>query len=513
MIDMLTLLQHFAHQRALVIGDAILDSYAEGAAARLCREGPVPIVHKIAEYHLPGGAANTAANLAALGARVHFLSLIGRDSSGTLLRQALHERGAMTHWMLESATGNTLHKQRILADGQYIVRIDEGGIAQGAEIDENLQQHLLDGLEEVYPQCDLVVVSDYGYGVVSRALIERLRMLHRQQPKVVLIDSKNLAAWHDFPATIVVPNYTEACALVEPGQTQQDAQADGLEHVERLARLVLAHLQAEHVAITLGQHGVFLLDRQGQTAYLPAYPVAHANDVGAGDSFAATLALSLSCECPVAEACALSIEAACVAVTKRWTALVSAQELRQRLEQRGEIAEAPESAKQVPLAELVNLLEPLRQSGQKIVFTNGIFDILHIGHIHLLRQARMQGDILIVGLNSDASTRRLKGKGRPINPERERMALVAALDAVDYVLLFEEETPIELIRTLRPHIHVKGGDYTLHQLPEAEAVREGGGRIVLLPLENGKSTSNTIERIASLPAHARAPGQIQGGME
>ncbi|HEX4715270.1 MAG TPA: D-glycero-beta-D-manno-heptose 1-phosphate adenylyltransferase, partial [Ktedonobacteraceae bacterium] len=483
------LLQHFSHLRALVIGDALLDSYVEGEASRLCREGPVPIVRKMTELHLPGGAANTATNLAALGAEVHFLSLLGRDNAGTLLRNGLHERGIATRWVLESPTGSTLNKLRILADGQYIVRVDEGELRQGEEIALDLQQQLLAGLEELYPLCDLVVVSDYCYGVAHKALIKRLGELHQEHPKVLLIDSKNLAAFRKMQATVVVPNYAEACKLIEPASVANEAHAEDLEHVEHLGKQVLTYLRAEHVAITLGKQGVLLLKRQGQTCHLPAHPVVRANDIGAGDSFASALALALTAGSTVEEATHIAIEAACVAVTKRWTALVSAQELRQRLEQRTEITGAPENAKQMNLAELVATLEPLRQNGQRIVFTNGIFDILHIGHIHLLRQARMQGDVLIVGINSDNCTRRLKGEGRPINHERERMALVAALDAVDYVLLFDEDTPIELIRALRPHIHVKGGDYTAQELPEAEAVHAGGGRIVILPIEEGKSTS------------------------
>jgi D-beta-D-heptose 7-phosphate kinase/D-beta-D-heptose 1-phosphate adenosyltransferase len=163
-----------------------------------------------------------------------------------------------------------------------------------------------------------------------------------------------------------------------------------------------------------------------------------------------------------------------------------------------------EHAKQKELAELAGELEAARQAGQRIVFTNGIFDILHFGHIRLLRQAKMLGDVLVVGINSDASTRRLKGEGRPINNEHERMALVAALDAVDYVLLFDGDTPVDIIRTIRPHVHVKGGDYIDKDLPEAEAVREAGGRIVIIPQEDGKSTSNTIARIAAITQRTRS---------
>lgn len=500
-----SLLQRFSSLRALVIGDAMLDSYFEGEASRLCREGPVPIVRKTAELHLPGGAANTAANLRSLGAEVDFLSLVGRDTVGALLQTELQNRRIATRWLLESPAVSTLHKLRILADGQYVVRLDEGNLGQGGTLTPDLQQRLLAGLEELYPTCDLVVVSDYCYGSVHRTLVERLRELQRAHPRVLLVDSKDLHAFREVPATVLTPNYTEACQLVEQEQVQSSKDIWDLEHVEHLGKQLIARLATEHVAITLGSQGVLLVDRQRSVCHLPAHPVEHANDIGAGDSFASAMALALAAGGTVRESAHIGIEASCIAVTKRWTALVSHQELQQRLAQRVELPGAPENARQIELAELLETLEPIRQNGQRIVFTNGIFDILHIGHTYLLRQARMLGDVLVVGINSDSSARRLKGKGRPINNERERMALVAALDAVDYVLLFDEDTPIELIRALRPHVHVKGGDYTHKSLPETEAVHAGGGRIVIIPLEDGKSTSNTIARIAAITAQVQAP--------
>jgi D-beta-D-heptose 7-phosphate kinase/D-beta-D-heptose 1-phosphate adenosyltransferase len=246
--------------------------------------------------------------------------------------------------------------------------------------------------------------------------------------------------------------------------------------------------------------------------HIPAHPVTQANDVGAGDSFAAALALALAAGASMVEAGRIAIEAASIAVTKHRTAIVRHQELLQRVslwdqaESAGSAGAAsagagswtPES-----LTLLAECLDAVRQQGKSIIFTNGVFDILHAGHVQFLRQAKELGGpdgVLVVGVNSDRSTRRLKGKGRPINSERDRMALVAALDPVDHVVLFEEDTPIELILALRPHIHVKGGDYADETLPEAEAVRQVGGRIVILPLAGSMSTSKMIDRIVALAA-------------
>ncbi len=493
------LVRQFRQLRVLVLGDAMLDTYLEGTAARLCSEGPVPVISKRAEYRIPGGAANTAANLRALEADVCLLGLVGADLAGGLLRAALRERGISDQWLVEDVAAQTLHKLRIIADGQYVVRFDEGPSPYA----EGSQQQLLTTLEAVYPLCDLVVVSDYRYGVLSSALIERLQSLQAAQPKVLVLDSKALHRFANLEATIVTPNLLEARAFT--GSAEEETVE--LESVEQIAHKMLSLLKTRHVAVTLGAHGVLLLDRANTATHLAAHPVANANDVGAGDSFASAMALALAAGGTVAEAAAIGIDAASIAVTRQRTAVVSYQELLQRVSLREYAANTPVlssySRKEAPtsqraLLQLTAYLDTERERGKRVVFTNGVFDILHVGHVQFLRQARALGDILIVGLNSDRSTRRLKGVGRPINNERDRMALVAALDAVDAVVLFDEDTPTELIYILRPTFHVKGGDYVDEALPEAEAVRAGGGQIVILPLVGMLSTSTMIERIASL---------------
>ncbi len=491
------LVRQFRRLRVLVIGDAMLDTYLEGTAARLCSEGPVPVVSKTAEYRLPGGAANTAANLRALDAEVLFLGLVGSDLAGGLLRTALRERGISDQWLVEDDTAQTLHKLRIIADGQYVVRFDEGPATYTVES----QQRLVDRLEEVYSQCDLVVISDYRYGVLSDALIARLQVLHEALPKVLLIDSKALHRFHMLNATVVTPNLLEARMFTDSAEEEMF----NLTSVEQIARKMLTRLHTQHVAITLGAHGVFLLNREYPALHLPAHPVAQANDVGAGDSFASAMALALAANGTIEEAARIGIDAASIAVTRQRTAVVQYQELLQRVSLREyttstliSYSREEETDTQNTLLSLVEYLNAQREVGHHIVFTNGVFDILHAGHVQFLRQAKALGNVLVVGINSDRSTQRLKGAGRPINNERDRMALVAALDAVDAVVLFDEETPVELIRLLHPTLHVKGGDYADEALPEAEAVREGGGQVVILPLVGTMSTSTVIQHIATL---------------
>ena len=491
--SLISLVRQFRDRRVLVIGDAMLDTYLEGTATRLCSEGPVPVVARTADERLPGGAANTAANVRALGADVCFLSVIGHDLAGALFRSVLTQYGVDDRWLIEDETVTTQHKLRIIADGQYVVRFDEGGplVAEGTTGDlAPFQRQLLTRLDECYAGCDLVVVSDYRYGVLFPHLLDRLGELHAAQPKVLVVDSKALDVFRQLKARLVTPNYQEACQfLAQMGKADavQRYRHGSDEHIKAVGSLMVQELSAECIAITLGEQGVCLFDRQGQVTFLPAHPVAHANDVGAGDSFTSACALTLAVGGSVVEAARIGIDAASIAVSAPRTTVVSVHELLRRVSLREYAAQtSPFSAESVDVppgpSALAERLEAERQAGKTIVFTSGIFDVLHAGHVQLLRQARALGDVLVVGLNSDRSVQQLKGKGLPLTSARDRAALVAALNMVDYVVLFDEDVPLDVLRTLRPHIHVKGGDYAETALPEAEVMREVGGRVVILPL-------------------------------
>ncbi|HEX6799865.1 MAG TPA: D-glycero-beta-D-manno-heptose 1-phosphate adenylyltransferase [Ktedonobacterales bacterium] len=626
MASAIDLVRRFRELRALVIGDAMLDTYCEGTASRICSEGPVPVVRKTSEYRAPGGAANTAANLRALGAEVHFIGIIGRDVTGDLLRRTLRERGVDDSWLVEDATTATLHKLRVLADGQYVVRLDEDGVAGYSA---QARAALLAAIERGFARCDLVVLSDYSYGAVAADVIARLRALREARPCVFVADSKQLHRYPHLGATAITPNLLEARLLGERGTRRTRSEREGREEGSRfttegteetegreqrataedaedaegrggemgvgarpvspagarraalptedgrrrgtevpahgdgglksersetvgdgdaasaaldrapaihgrdvslwgasqddwhaealwLARAALERVEAEYVALTLSERGALLMDRAGTAVHLAAHPVAHANVAGAGDSFASALALALAAGGSPREAAQIAIDAAGIAVTKRWTATVQHQELLQRVSLRessnrpaARIPATRDAARQA-LSRLMARLAAERQAGRRIVFTNGVFDILHAGHVEFLRRAKALGDVLVVGVNSDRSTRRLKGERRPINSERDRLALVAAMDVVDDVVLFDEDTPANLIRALRPHLHVKGGDYASEPLPERDAVREVGAELVILPLIGDLSTSRVIERIVRLASTAPIPHTTDG---
>jgi D-beta-D-heptose 7-phosphate kinase / D-beta-D-heptose 1-phosphate adenosyltransferase len=518
------LVRRFRRLHALIIGDSILDSYLLGTAERLCVEGPVPVVRKVAERRLPGGAANTAANVRALGAHVTFLSVVGRDASGATLRALLREQGIDDRWLIEDPTLATQHKLRILADGQYVVRFDEGATHAPSVA---TQQRLLRGAEDALAQSDVVVVSDYCYGALGEALIERVTAACARHDVPLVVDSKQLGRFRQAGATIVTPNLLEARTLVAahtalPDTTSEDDGDDPaspharIREGERLATALLTLLDTRIAAVTLAGDGVALATRDGRRWHVPAHPVARPNDVGAGDSFTSALALALAAGAQPDEAARISVDAASIAVSKRFTSQVEHRELLQRVSLRERAndertlmwASSPASRRSA-LRRAQARLELERAAGRVIVFTNGIFDVLHAGHIEFLRQAKALGDTLVVGVNSDKSVERLNGVYAPRTSERDRLALMAALETVDYAMLFDEETPAHLIRALRPHIHAKGGDYADETLPESEAVRAVGGRVVILPLAGATETSPSTSpsgRVVSLATNGAMSG-------
>jgi D-beta-D-heptose 7-phosphate kinase/D-beta-D-heptose 1-phosphate adenosyltransferase len=473
----------FPGLRVLVVGDAMLDTWLEGDAIRLCKEAPVPVVREVATTHCAGGAANTAANLAALGAEVIFISLVGRDAAARHLRGAIRAAGVDDAWLVEDPATSTLHKLRVIANGQYVVRFDEGDPSTATERNRSL---FASRVAEAYIHCDVVVISDYCHGVVSDEVVARLSQLRDAGPRIVAVDSKEIARFRTSRATLMTPNVAEALKAVDPNGASglsPDAAA-----APRIAKLLRAMVDAEHIAVTMAEEGVLLTAPTGEQTHLPCHPVPRASDVGAGDTLTAAAALALAAGAEPAQALRIGIDAASIAITRDRTAVVSGQELLRRVS-------LDDNAHAPSLKDLVTRLEEDRYLGRRIVFTNGVFDILHAGHVQLLQRARALGDILVVGINSDASTRRLKGPTRPVNRESDRLALVSALEAVDYAVLFDEDRPDDLIRAIRPHIHVKGGDYDAASLPEIDAVREVGAQVEILSLVHGRSTTALIDRI------------------
>lgn len=482
----------FRGLRVMVVGDVMLDTYIDGAVTRICKEGPIPVLDRSVEHQAPGGAANVATNLASLGAEVSLIGLIGDDLAGVQLRKTLTDLGVSDRLLIADEHCSTMRKTRLAARGQYIVRLDEGETRSCSRAGH---RRVLQCLEDEFARCDVVVISDYGYGAVCDEVIDTLRVLRQKRPVVLAVDAKQVLRFARAGATVLTPSLAEACAAA--GMDSPDPARLSVDQALEIASTLRQQVDAELLSVTLSSEGVLLLDRSGEVRHLPAQRLSVASDIGAGDSFLSAVALALAANAAPSQAVQIGIDAASIAVTQDGTAVVTRQDLLRR------VSLTDFAANRSPQA-LAAVLEGARVAGSTIVFTNGVFDLLHAGHVDLLRRAKALGDLLVVGVNSDASTRRLKGQNRPINNERDRLALVSALDPVDFAVLFEEDTPEALIRTFRPDIHVKGGDYTAADLKEAAAVTEVGARIEILPLVAGRSTTNVIDRIAALYARELA---------
>ena len=469
----------------LVVGEAMLDSYLEGTTGRICREAPVPIVDLTARRDVPGGAANTALNATALGAHTRFLSVVGDDCEGELLRRVLAEQGLETEHVVVENGRRTLSKNRVVAAGQLLVRFDQG--SKGT-VDPSSEAALIGRLRSLWNTCEAVIVSDYGYGILTPRVRATLAQLQRRSPRLLLADSKDLAAYRDVGLTAVKPNYEEALALGGIGDAPRDgSRADWIAaHGERL----LERTGAKLAAVTLDTDGAVLLERGRPPYRTYARPAHHSRAAGAGDTFLATLALSLAAGATAPAAADLASAACAVVVSRDGTVACTAAELLAQLA----LDVKPASG----LADLLRRLEAHRRLGRRIVFTNGCFDILHRGHITYLSQAKALGDVLVVGVNSDGGIRRLKGPTRPINAQEDRVQVLAALSCVDHIIVFDEETPCALVDAVRPDVFVKGGDYTRDRLPEAAIVERHGGEVRILPFVAERSTTDIIERIRAV---------------
>jgi D-beta-D-heptose 7-phosphate kinase/D-beta-D-heptose 1-phosphate adenosyltransferase len=485
------LLDAFAGLEVLVLGDAMLDGYLEGLSGRLCPEAPVPVVDVSALRHAPGGAANTAANARALGARVRLLAVIGDDPEGAALRRSLDGQGIETDALLVQGGRRSLAKHRVLCGGQLLVRFDQGDKAPLAGEQE---QQLLDRLGGLFARADAVIVSDYAYGVLTPRVLVALARLQARRPRVLVGDSKRLEAYREVGLTAVKPNYAQALHLL--GVAAPASCRDRAAFIGTRGQAVLEATGARVAAVTLDTDGALVFERGASPYRTYARQVPHSRAAGAGDTYACALGLALAVGGDTQAAAELAAAAAATVVARDGTCACTADELRAYLAAEDKTAELPALAAH---------LEALRRQGRRIVLTNGCFDILHRGHVTYLSRAKALGDVLVVGVNSDDSIRRLKGPQRPINTLEDRLEVLAALSCVDHVVAFGEDTPHQLVQAIRPHIFVKGGDYTRERLPEAELVEQLGGTVHILPLVADRSTTGVIERIRAADGSPAGP--------
>ncbi|MCH8156496.1 MAG: D-glycero-beta-D-manno-heptose-7-phosphate kinase [Nitrospinae bacterium] len=467
--------------KLLVIGDLILDEYIWGGVSRISPEAPVPILETKSENISLGGAANVANNLIALGCEVHLVGALGQDEKGDRLLSLAQERGIKTDGIFRFVHRPTTSKIRIIAHNQQILRIDK---EDNRPITEETENKIINFINKTLPQMDGVICSDYRKGVITEKVFKAVIHRAKNSKKRVIVDPKS----SDFSlykgATVITPNQAEVEQAV-PIKIQDKLDLD------RAAEYLLNLTHAEVILITRGKDGMMLYENKEKPVDIDTQAREVFDVTGAGDTVVSVLGMALAVGFDYKESAWLANMAASIVVGKVGTAIVTLNEINEYLQE--EMLRTSHTI--LGLEELKKIVSLAKSTGKTVVFTNGCFDIIHGGHIEFLQKAKAMGDLLVVGLNSDDSVRELKGEGRPIKTERERANIISALRYVDYITIFDDDTPEELIRELRPDILVKGDDYNIDEVVGREIVEGYGARVELIPIVKGLSTSKTVEKI------------------
>jgi D-beta-D-heptose 7-phosphate kinase / D-beta-D-heptose 1-phosphate adenosyltransferase len=464
----------------LVIGDIMLDRYIWGKVGRISPEAPVQVVLTQRKTNALGGAANVANNISSLGGKALLLGLCGKDPEGDALRSLLKDSRIDGHLVVSDGRP-TITKTRIMAQGQQLLRVDE---EQTYSLSADEELRCMEALTDALNGVGAVILSDYAKGLLTPAICKKVIEHAHEKGIPVIVDPKG-TQWDRYRgATCVTPNMSEFSAMIA-APFQSEAQL--IEHAEILCRKVMT----DRMLITRGARGMVLVSPDSQPLLIPS----HAKEVfdvsGAGDTVIATLAVAVAAGLTWTDAVKLANTAAGVVVGKLGTQPITRRELQDEISK----LSVNRLIGHHEIESALRMVKQWRLQKEKIVFTNGCFDLLHVGHIKLIEAAAKEGDRLIIGLNSDASVRRLKGSRRPIITEKERATLLSAITGVDMVVIFNEDTPLKLIEKLRPDVLVKGSDYTIDEVVGGDVVSSYGGRVALVELQHGYSTTAIVQKI------------------
>ncbi len=473
-----TLVDRLPAANVVVVGDVLLDRFVDGRVTRISREAPVPVLKLVATRAHPGGACNVAANILATGGAVTLVGLVGNDPVGNELGQLCATFDRLTSRLIADASRKTTLKTRYLSGWQQLLCVDsEDTHPAGSAARSDLITAAIDAIASA----NAVVISDYGRGALDDTSIGAIISAARAAGKPIVVDPRRGDASVFAGATVITPNVEEMFAFT-------GIRAESDESAITACRAVLEKAHVDAVLLTRGAQGMTLVSRDGNVLHVPAETLRIFDVTGAGDTVVATLASTLAAGAPLAEATRLANTAAGIVVAKPGTATALPQELRQALgAARGEgVLSRVEAAGEVKL---------WKNLGLRVGFTNGVFDLLHRGHLHSLEQAKRRVDRLVVGVNADASVRRLKGPERPVQDETARASVLAALRYVDLVVVFAEDTPEELIRALQPDVLFKGADYAGQEIPGGAFMKSNGGAVEFLPLLDGYSTTSTVAKV------------------
>lgn len=474
------LIENFKNLKVLVIGDAILDTYVKGAPDRVCREAPVLVFNVEEQEYQCGGAANTAINVATLGAETFYLTVLGKDQSAKELIDILKTNKVHTEHILKDKLRTTIAKKRITASSNILMRIDEGTTT---EISEECQQQMFERVKELFPIIDAIIISDYGFGVITDWFINNIKSLNHENKKPIVIDARDLHKLKILQPEAVKPNYEETIKLL----SIEKASSNRAQQISFYEQQLFELTGANKIAVTLDVEGVLFFEKGKEPYRVFCVPQDNTKAIGAGDTFISALTLSLASALDGEVAVEMAAAAAAVVVKKDGTVGCTNSELKAYFNS------VPKYI--VSIDDLLPIVKDLKKKGKKIVFANGCFDILHKGHISLLNKAREAGDVLVVGVNSDDSIRKLKGPGRPINSLEDRITVLAGLQSVDYLVSFEEASPLHLIKAVHPDVFVKGGNYSENTIPEAPLLKKIGTVVQILPYKEEHATTHIINKI------------------
>jgi D-beta-D-heptose 7-phosphate kinase/D-beta-D-heptose 1-phosphate adenosyltransferase len=482
-IELAGIVRHFNAARVLVIGDVILDRYVSGAVSRLSPEAPIPVLRPSGDRSTLGGAANVALNIATLGGEAILVGVIGDDPTGRQVADLVAKTPGITDALVRVPNRPTTAKTRFMTGSHQLLRLDE---ETTAPLDSEGAAAVMAAIERSLSQVDVIVLSDYAKGVLCDGVLQSILAMKRDG-KVMIADPKrpDFAAYRG--ADILTPNEHEVRVATRI-EADHDTEAD------RAGRVALEETRGQAVLVTRSAKGLTLVRRDADALHFPTRAREVADVSGAGDTLVAALAVALGAGAALPEASMLANATAGISVGKQGTATVTRQELLDVLHLDDLVAT---DRKVVGLEEAREKVADWHRRGLKVGFANGCFDLIHPGHVRLLSEARAACDRLIVALNTDASVKRLKGPARPLQNEMARATVMASMAPVDLVTLFDEDTPLEMIEALRPDVLVKGSDYTVDQVVGGDLVQGWGGKVVLVTLREGHSTTGTIRRMTA----------------
>jgi D-beta-D-heptose 7-phosphate kinase/D-beta-D-heptose 1-phosphate adenosyltransferase len=483
-IELATIVRAFHAARVLVIGDIILDRYVTGSVHRLSPEAPIPVLRPADNRCTLGGAANVALNIATLGGQAILVGVVGSDAAGDEIERLVQTTPGITSALVRIAGRPTTSKTRFMTGSHQLLRLDE---ETTAPLDHAGLLAVMEAVEASLEAADVIVLSDYAKGVLCDGVLDAILSRTVRAGRLVIADPKrpDFAAYRG--ATILTPNEHEVRVATRI-EADHDTEAD------RAGRMALEATGGEAVLVTRSAKGLTLVCRGQDALHLPTRAREVADVSGAGDTLVAALAVALGAGAALPEAAMLANATAGISVGKQGTATVSRQELLDALH----LDDLVQTDRKVAnLEEAIERVAEWRRRGLKVGFANGCFDLIHPGHVRLLSEARNACDRLIVALNTDASVKRLKGPSRPLQNEMARATVMASMTPVDLVTLFDEDTPLEMIQALRPDVLVKGSDYTVDQVVGGDLVQASGGKVVLVTLREGHSTTGTIRKMTA----------------